>query len=583
MIIRQVKINRFGKLADEEIRFAGGLNIVYGPNESGKSTLQGFLLHMLFGMNRSRGKASKTDAFARFEPVTEPLQYAGSMTFEADGRTWHLNRSFAAGKRGDLLVCADDGEVLSADGGDLAALLGGISRQTYESTQSVSGTERADTVFLQNALRDRYAHLAAEGEPGVALTEAIENLKRKQKQAEAEERRQKRETQEKISRIAAQLELVRTETEKNRRELAQAEEEKKRLEVSVRQAQEEKRRREEDRRRNEEDRRRDEEDRRRRQDLPRDSVYADLLSGQARAASARNAGIFFAAAAVLVLLLMVLAGWRNLPWVLLFMGFTAASFLSFVLYARRRAAVKRAGQRVSEEDYRKKEVRNDRFSAEDRDADFPGEERTQEEPDFSGRMEALSWQASYLQSALREQEETKNRLQAQYEAAVTGQGTDAAAKDRAAGLQLAVSTLEELSGAAREKADQVFRKKAEQNYLYLTGQTDHHLFLEQGEPGIRKGTDRFPFWKCSKGTQDLLMLSLRLAAADLLLDAEAMPVLLDDAFVSFDDDRLKRALMFLANKKRQVILFTCHMREIQMLEEMTLRYHRVAWSGDAGI
>ena len=68
----------------------------------------------------------------------------------------------------------------------------------------------------------------------------------------------------------------------------------------------------------------------------------------------------------------------------------------------------------------------------------------------------------------------------------------------------------------------------------------------------------------SEGTSDQIYLSLRLAVCQLALDAnEPCPVILDDAFASFDDDRLALALDYLKelSKIRQVIIFSCHTRE----------------------
>ena len=54
-----------------------------------------------------------------------------------------------------------------------------------------------------------------------------------------------------------------------------------------------------------------------------------------------------------------------------------------------------------------------------------------------------------------------------------------------------------------------------------------------------------------------------------------MPVILDDTFVYYDDERLKHTLAWLAENKKQVLIFTCQKREIQLLEELGLDYHKV--------
>lgn len=58
MRIRELIIRNFGKFSDKDILLEDGINILYGENESGKSTLHAFIRGMLFGMERGRGRAS---------------------------------------------------------------------------------------------------------------------------------------------------------------------------------------------------------------------------------------------------------------------------------------------------------------------------------------------------------------------------------------------------------------------------------------------------------------------------------------------------------------------------------------------
>ena len=71
-------------------------------------------------------------------------------------------------------------------------------------------------------------------------------------------------------------------------------------------------------------------------------------------------------------------------------------------------------------------------------------------------------------------------------------------------------------------------------------------------------------WR-SDGTVDQLYLALRLAVSGELIPES--PLILDDALVRFDDQRLKAALDILKDESdtRQVILFTCHSREANMV------------------
>lgn len=78
----------------------------------------------------------------------------------------------------------------------------------------------------------------------------------------------------------------------------------------------------------------------------------------------------------------------------------------------------------------------------------------------------------------------------------------------------------------------------------------------------------------SAGTIDQLYLSLRLSMLD-EISQEKMPIILDESFAYFDDDRLKNSLLFLLEqaKEHQIILFTCTHREKEILEKLNISYN----------
>ena len=78
----------------------------------------------------------------------------------------------------------------------------------------------------------------------------------------------------------------------------------------------------------------------------------------------------------------------------------------------------------------------------------------------------------------------------------------------------------------------------------------------------------------SGGTADQVYLAVRLAICRLALGAD-VPVVLDDALVRFDDERLRAALALLKEEaaSRQIILFTCQRREQAALAELHAAEH----------
>ncbi|OAO89195.1 hypothetical protein AXX17_ATUG03370 [Arabidopsis thaliana] len=73
----------------------------------------------------------------------------------------------------------------------------------------------------------------------------------------------------------------------------------------------------------------------------------------------------------------------------------------------------------------------------------------------------------------------------------------------------------------------------------------------------------------SRGTQEQLYLSLRLALAGAASAGTPLPLLLDDLFVHFDAQRLERGIDVLeeASRVRQTIFFTCHEHIARLVKE----------------
>ena len=94
MKILDLYINGFGKFHGRNLSFGDGLNIVYGKNEAGKSTIHTFIRGMLFGIERQRGRASKGDLYTRYEPWENSGTYEGQLRLEHNGHIYRIQRIF---------------------------------------------------------------------------------------------------------------------------------------------------------------------------------------------------------------------------------------------------------------------------------------------------------------------------------------------------------------------------------------------------------------------------------------------------------------------------------------------------------
>lgn len=123
MKILQIKIDGFGRWINADINVATPLQIFYGPNEAGKSTLVEFIKGVLFGWKNGQGK----NKYKQYYPKQTDT-YGGSLLVEQDGKRYWVHRS---GKRrgGKVEITKEDG---SRTHMTLEELVGPLTRRLVE-------------------------------------------------------------------------------------------------------------------------------------------------------------------------------------------------------------------------------------------------------------------------------------------------------------------------------------------------------------------------------------------------------------------------------------------------------------------
>lgn len=171
-----------------------------------------------------------------------------------------------------------------------------------------------------------------------------------------------------------------------------------------------------------------------------------------------------------------------------------------------------------------------------------------------GRIRALD-SSSDLTAQLSQKQEELARLQEEYDAIALAMTA----------LEQANTTLQNrFSPALGARAAEIFAALTAGKYDKVLLSSDLSLSAEAaGDPMSRS------IQQLSQGAADQLYLAVRLAICDMVLPAEKhVPLILDDALVTFDDDRLLAALDYLLaeSRNRQILLFTCHDRERAYLQ-----------------
>lgn len=148
-----------------------------------------------------------------------------------------------------------------------------------------------------------------------------------------------------------------------------------------------------------------------------------------------------------------------------------------------------------------------------------------------------------------------------------------------AALELAIASLQEASGQLQTRVTPLLCRTAGELFTRLTGGKYDALSIDSRFAAAAREADR-PVSRSaallSDGTADQLYFCLRLAMCEHLLGgADPCPLILDDPFLSFDDERAAAGLELLLREAetRQIFLFTCRQRERDLLagrENVTL-------------
>lgn len=172
-------IRGFGKFHDTSIDFEDGLNIVYGMNEAGKSTVHTFIRSMLFGLERKRGRGARTDTLSLYEPWEGDGAYEGTLRLESDGEIFRIERTF--NKKNITIFNETTGLEVTDAKATLDRILGGISETTYNNTISISQLKSATDEGMIGELRNYIANMNTSGNMSLNITRALQHLKQEKK------------------------------------------------------------------------------------------------------------------------------------------------------------------------------------------------------------------------------------------------------------------------------------------------------------------------------------------------------------------------------------------------------------------
>lgn len=547
MQIREVKVYNFGKLEKREFTFVPGINVIYGENEAGKSTLHTFLTAMLFGMDKGRGRK---DDYQRYEPWHAPSYYSGAIRFQVEGRPFYLERNFYYKEKREILRNEADGEELSVVYGDLTMLLGGIDKETFGNTYDIPQSGAVTGRELTSMLSEYLSDAAESGERSIHVARAKEILLAKKKALSADLKKLQEEKQRRKQMLLMEQDLLVRDSEGLREKIKKAKKQMLQAETSCRkevealeqscnmQASEE-----------------------------AESLCKDTAECQA---GHQKKTTIIGMALVTASLIAMLWNWSSTSqkgifengfWMvqgIFAIAMAAGCFLVGKGLSTRRkqksamaeVSQKGAAAKVSQTNVAIEALRTERSQAK--------------------QMLAM------LSESLDEKETRLYNLKEELAALEVPEGKERELTQDIQAVELAAG---EIEGLAREFCEDVEDSLNEEVSRYVSaiteGKYDSVRVDEKGELHVlAEGKEVSPD-ALSRGTLEQFYLALRLAVGNIVMKEETMPIFLDETFVMYDDKRLAQTLKVLAGLNRQVLLFTCQKREMEVLDQLGIPYHSV--------
>ena len=628
----------FGKLENESLSFRDGLNVIYAPNESGKSTWCAFIMAMLYGIDSSeRTRAGYLPDKLRYAPWSgAPME--GTMDLEADRCDITITRS-TKGKNAPMqefsaVYTGTNVPVKGMTGSNAGEMLTGVSKDVFRRSAFIAQGNVGVTGSPE--LEKRISSIVTTGEESCSWSEADERLRAWQRR-----RRYNRkgllpelegkmdETQRRLEEMSSSVQDAEELDQRLREKQAQCEDlEKQMAESRKRQRREALERLSRSKSQMEESSARHDRALETLSDLREqlrqdrfglrepDGLEAEAAEDLETLASLRSrAGQKSSPiwAVLLVALAMLAAALYGTYQHIALIAAAAVLCVAALYFLFRYSREHRAREDAREAQKRILEKYHARSSGEIREALTAHralweemEQAEKEELACRGSFESARGMLSEMQdtalraldftdgnseaarlgrqlAAGRAEIETLSRQLAQANGRLTALGDPLVLSsslgymrteyeqlcDEYDAISLAIDTLKDADTEIQRRFSPELGKVASGYMSAVTGGRYADVLINRDFSAMTRISDDAVSRRAeylSAGTLDIMYLAVRLAVCELALpDGEPCPLILDDALVNLDDERLEQAMKLLGEiaKERQVILFSCRKPETE--------------------
>jgi uncharacterized protein YhaN len=178
MHLTKLLIRDFGKFHNKNMDLTPGINIVYGAEDSGKSTVRDFLVGLMFGIPRREGITKVRSNYELRKPQNSN-NYSGTAYIQKDDSTYLVDRSFLAGARKASVLDVGSGrEVRLANTDTITGTLCDTDKNTYLDLKCIALDDESDA---KTDMQEFLTNITLTGSSNIDKVKAIKYLENEKK------------------------------------------------------------------------------------------------------------------------------------------------------------------------------------------------------------------------------------------------------------------------------------------------------------------------------------------------------------------------------------------------------------------
>lgn len=175
MKINKIYISAFGKLKDFTVEFSDGLNVIYGNNEDGKSTVFAFIKSMFYGTGRN--SKNLNDSIRHKYTPWDNSQMGGRIYFENNNKRYCLEREFRKSDATDRIVLTDlDSGKSVTTSENIGVQVFGMSASAFEHSLFIGNGDFIKDENAAGEINGKLSNVAVTGDEDVSYKKIEKNL-----------------------------------------------------------------------------------------------------------------------------------------------------------------------------------------------------------------------------------------------------------------------------------------------------------------------------------------------------------------------------------------------------------------------